>query len=226
MNTLAKFFSIGVLGLATFGSSSIAQEGDDSLTKHPAKDASGFEWIFDGKDIAKYKTEGNWEKQADGSLQLTPREGESGWTRYNHYIWLPGEYGDFTFDFEFKYAKGGNSGLYFRCADDVDPTKSGFEVQINDSFGLKEDAGHHDMGGIIQTQGPTKNMAKPPGEWNQMTVSMKGDRLVVVLNGECIQDFNLREKKPKDKELVKSGKISIQDHGLPFTVRNLRVKKL
>ena len=33
-------------------------------------------------------------------------------------------------------------------------------------------------------------------------------------------------EKPKDKKLVASGKISIQDHGQPFTVRNLRVKKL
>jgi hypothetical protein len=210
---------------AAFVSVSFAQDSDDALKKHPAKDAAGFEWIFDGKDVAKYKTEGNWQKQDDGSLKLTPREGESGWTRYNHYIWLPGEYGDFTFDFEFQYTKGGNSGLYFRCADDVDPTKSGFEVQIMDSYGAKKELGHHDMGGVIQTGGPSKNMSKPAGEWNQMTVSMKGDRLIVVLNGECIQDMNLQEKKPKDKDLAKSGKIAIQDHGLPFSVRNLRVKK-
>ena len=82
-----------------------------------------------------------------------------------------------------------------------------------------------DMGGIIRTGGPSKNMSKPAGEWNQMTVTLKGDHLIVVLNGECIQDMNLREKKPKDKKLVKSGKIAIQDHGQPFTVRNLRVKK-
>ena len=48
----------------------------------------------------------------------------------------------------------------------------------------------------------------------------------MVLNGELVQDINLAEKKPKDKELVASGKICIQDHGQPFTVRNLRVKKL
>lgn len=194
--------------------------------KHPTKDDKSFTTIFDGKDLSKIKTEGNWKIQEDGSLHLTPRPGEKGWTRYGSYIWLKEDYADFVFDFEFKYGKGGNSGLYFRCADEVDPTKSGFEVQILDCYGKDKKLGHHDMGGVIRTVGATKNMSKKPGEWNQMTVSMKGDHLTVVLNGELVQDINLAEKKPKDKELVASGKICIQDHGQPFTVRNLRVKKL
>ncbi len=196
----------------------------DELRQHPATSAPGFTTIYDGKDLSKLKTEGNWQIQSDGALQLTPREGEKGWTRYHHYLWLPGEYGDFTVDFEFQYTAGGNSGLYFRCADDVDPTASGFEVQILDSHGVEKELGHHDMGGIIRTKGASKNMSKPAGEWNRMTVSMAGDRLVVVLNGECIHDFNLREAKPADKDLPAKGKIAIQDHGQPFAVRNIRVK--
>lgn len=212
---------ISSLALAAFVTPGFA----DDLRQHPSADAPGFETLFDGKDLSKIKTEGNWQIQPDGSLKLTPREGEKGWTRYHHYLWLPGEYGDFTVDFEFQYGEGGNSGLYFRCADDVDPTLSGFEVQILDSFGATKELGHHDMGGIIKTQGASKNASKPAGEWNRMTVSMTGDRLVVVLNGECIQDFNLREKKPADKELPAAGKIAIQDHGQVFSIRNLRIRK-
>lgn len=197
----------------------------DELRQHPAAVAAGFEVLFDGKDLSKLKTEGNWQIQPDGSLKLTPREGEKGWTRYHHYLWVPGDYGDFTFDFEFQYTAGGNSGVYFRCADDIDPTKSGFEVQLLDSYGVTKELGHHDMGGIIQTQGASKNASKPAGEWNRITVSMSGDRLVVVLNGECIQDFNLREKKPAKKELPATGKLAIQDHGQLFAVRNVRIKK-
>lgn len=198
---------------------------DDALRRHPSAGAEGFETIYDGKDLSKVKTEGNWQIQPDGVLRLVPREGEKGWGRYHHYLWLPGEYGDFTVDFEFQYTEGGNSGLYFRCADDIDPTASGFEVQILDSYGVEKELGHHDMGGIIRTKGASKNLSKPVGEWNRMTVSMAGDRLVVVLNGECIQDFDLREAKPADKELPASGKIAIQDHGQPFAVRNIRVKR-
>jgi hypothetical protein len=196
----------------------------DELRQHPAPDAAGFETLYDGKDLSKLKTEGNWQIQPDGTLLLTPREGEKGWTRYHHYLWLPGQHGDFTVDFEFQYTEGGNSGLYFRCADDVDPTKSGFEVQILDSYGVEKELGHHDMGGIIRTKGALKNMSKQAGEWNRMTVSMAGDRLVVVLNGECIHDFDLREEKPTEKDLPAKGWIAIQDHGQVFAVRNIRLK--
>ncbi|NNE93092.1 MAG: DUF1080 domain-containing protein [Verrucomicrobiales bacterium] len=216
-----KLFLTFTLSLAI----AVPAVADDVFTKHPGEDAAGFTTIFDGK-TKNFSTEGNWQVQSDGSLKLTPREGEKGWQRYNHYIWLPGEYGDFVFDFEFMYGKGGNSGFYFRCADDIDPTKSGFEVQILDSYGVEKELGHHDMAGVIKTRGPLKNSSKPAGEWNRMTVSMKGDRLVVVLNGQLVQDFNLRKEKPEDKKLVEKGKICIQDHGQIFSVRNLRVKKL
>ena len=194
---------------------------------HPGKDAEGFVTIFDGSDLKSIETEGNWKIQDDGSLKLEPREGESGWKRYHHYIWLKETYGDFVFDFEYKHPKGGNSGFYFRITDRDEPTVSGFEVQILDSLGKPDsEMGHHDNGGVIKTQGASKNMSKAPGEWNRMTVTMKGDHLSVVLNGEKVQDFNLAEKKPKDKDLAAEGLISIQDHGEPFWVRNLRVKRL
>jgi len=214
-----KYVSILSLISTLFGA--IVQAG------HPAPDAEGFVTVFDGKDMSGIETAGNWTIQDDGSLYLEPREGETDWKRYDCYIWLKEKYGDFTFDFEYKHEEGGNSGLYFRCADKVDPTKSGFEVQIKDSTGLADEKmGHHDLGGVIRTQGASKNMSKPAGEWNRMTVTMRGDHLTVILNGEKIQDFNLREKKDDEKELVAEGWISIQDHGIPFWVRNLRVKRL
>ncbi|MEM1443889.1 MAG: DUF1080 domain-containing protein [Verrucomicrobiota bacterium] len=194
---------------------------------HPAKDAEGFVAIFDGSSMENLETEGNWTIADDGSLYLEPREGEEGWKRYHHYIWLKEKYGDFVFDFEYKHNEGGNSGFYFRVGDRKDPVTSGFEVQILDSTGKPdEEMGHHDNGGIIKTQGASKNMTIAPGEWNRMTVTMKGNHLTVILNGEKVQDFDLAEKKPEAKELLDEGFITIQDHGQLFWVRNLRVKKL
>ena len=176
---------------------------------HPEKNAEDFVQVYDGKNLDGIETEGNWQIQDDGSLYLEPREGETGWSRYNHYIWLKEKYGDFVFDFEYKHGKDGNSGLYFRCADKVDPTKSGFEVQIKDSLGLEDEKmGHHDNGGVIQTKGASKNMSKPANEWNRMTVTMKGSQIQVVLNGELIQDFDLAKEKKDDKELVCRSKSS------------------
>ncbi len=194
---------------------------------HPEENADGFEMIFDGKDLSKLDTEGNWKIQEDGSLYLEPRDGEEGWKRYHHYLWLKENYGDFVFDFEYKHAEGGNSGFYFRVSEKADPVKTGFEVQIMDSTGKADaDMGHHDLGGIIKTKGASKNMSKAPNEWNRMTVTMKGNQLTVVLNGETIQDFDLAAEKGADVDLAKEGLLTIQDHGLPFWVRNLQVKRL
>ena len=185
-----------------------------------------FEVIYDGKDLSKIQTTGNWKIQDDGSLYLAPRPGEKGWQRYDAYLWLKEDYEDFVFDFEYKHEAKGNSGFYFRISDDSDPTAHGFEVQILDCWG-KEKLGQHDLGGVIKTAGPLENASKKPGEWNRMIVTLKGNLLTVELNGKTVQkDLDLSEAKPKDKDLAATGKIAIQDHGQKFWVRNLKIKRL
>jgi Domain of Unknown Function (DUF1080) len=209
--------------MVSAGSVECAEPGTEPSTGEGAASSDGYTALA----LKDLETEGNWSVDGEGAFRLVPREGESGWKRYHHYLWLPGTFGNFSFDFEYQHPAGGNSGLYFRVSDQADPVVSGFEVQIMDSTG-KADAemGHHDLGGIIQTKGASKNMSKPPGEWNRMIVTMEGNHLTVVLNGETIQDLDLATAKKPDKELAASGKICIQDHGLPFAVRNLRVKQL
>ena len=189
-------------------------------------DDEGMTVIYDGTDLSQIKTTGNWQIQDDGSLFLQPREGESGWKRYDAYLWLKEEYSDFVFDFEYKHEAKGNSGFYFRISDDSDPTAHGFEVQILDCYG-KEDLGQHDLGGVIKTAGPLVNASKKPGEWNRMIVTLKGNLLTVELNGKIVQkDLDLSKAKPADKDLAAKGKIAIQDHGQKFWVRNLKIKRL
>ena len=66
-----------------------------------------------------------------------------------------------------------------------------------------------------------------PGEWNRMIVTLKDGKLTVKINGQTVQDaLDLAAKKPENKKLAGKGKIAIQDHGQPFWVRNIRVKKL
>jgi len=186
-----------------------------------------FETIYDGSDLSRIETEGNWQIQEDGSLYLEPREGESGWKRYGSYLWIDGEYVDFVFDFEFKYEEGGNSGFYFRVADESDPVQSGFEVQILDCHGKEGELGHHDMGGVIRTAGPLANACREPGAWNRMVVTLRGSKLTVKLNGTLVQDrLDLMTKKPDGKTLAPEGKLCIQDHGQKFWVRDLKVKRL
>ncbi|MEM8955815.1 MAG: DUF1080 domain-containing protein [Verrucomicrobiota bacterium] len=187
--------------------------------------SEGFTVLYDGSTLDQLQTTGNWQIQDDGSLYLEPREGEEGWKRYDAYLWFPGEYEDFECDFEYKFEEGGNSGFYFRIADEAEPTQSGFEVQILDSYG-KEAATHHDNGGVIKTSPPLVNASIPPGEWNHMNVVLRGSKLTVILNDKKVQEIDIDELRPKDKDLAASGKIAIQDHGQNFWVRNVKIKRL
>ena len=197
------------------------------------KPNDGFVSLFNGKDLSGWTTTGNWLPQKDGSLLIQPRPGEKGWKRYDDYLTSEEKYKDFILEIEYKYPKGGNSGVYFRIADPKDPVNTGIECQVLDSFGKpNEKMGHHDHGGIIRTVGPTKNMSKKPGEWNKMIVTCKGYHLQVNLNGENIIDHQLNTKGEgklsgvADRPL--EGYISLQDHGEPNNLffRNIRIKEL
>ncbi len=175
--------------------------------------------------LSDFETNGNWMEERKNVLHLKPREGETGWKRYDAYLWFPEQYQDFVCQFEFKLGEGGNSGFYFRIADQSDATLHGFEIQLKDDHG-KETTGPHDVGGVIKTSGPKVNAVNPTGEWNEMIVRLKGSRLFVKLNDQTVQQVNLEKARPRDKPLVKKGWIAIQDHGQEFWVRNVRIRKL
>lgn len=188
-----------------------------------AEEEDGFVGMFNGKDLSGWRTTGNWVVEEGNVIRLKPRPGESGWQRYGDYLTTDRKYGDFVLDLEFKFEKGGNSGVFMRVGDLADHVKSGFEVQILDTHG-KENVGHHDCGGVIGTQGPSKNMVKPAGEWNRYTITLKGSHLQVVLNGERIIDLDLSRSAIKDRP--PTGYISFQDEGKPIWYRNVRIKEL
>lgn len=186
-------------------------------------EASAEGWLEVGKDFKGWHTKGAWSMLPDGVLQIKPRPGERGWQRYDAYLWSDRRYGDFVFDLEFKIPKGGNSGVFVRVGDLASPVSNGIEVQINDTHG-KEKPGPHDCGGVIGTTGPSKNMAKPAGEWNRMIVTCRGSHMQVELNGEKVIDLDLSESRAKNLPLT--GYVGLQDHGLPLWFRNVRVKEL
>ena len=187
------------------------------------QEKSGFTQMFNGKDLTGWKTNGNWIVEKDNTITLKPRPGERGWTRYKDYLTTERQYGDFVLDLEFKFNAKGNSGVFMRVGDLKDHVKSGFEVQILDTHGKKQ-FGAHDCGGVISASAPSKMMVKPAGEWNRYTITLKDKRLVVVLNGEQIQDLDLSTSPLKDRPA--KGYISFQDEAKRIWYRNVRIKEL
>lgn len=191
------------------------------------RDLSDFKTLYNGKDLAGWKTSGNWIPQDDGSLLIQPREGEKGWQRYDAYLFSEKKYKDFVADFEYSYPPGGNSGFYFRIGDLSDPVGKGIEAQILDSSQKEGPLTAHDHGGIVgNAAAPNKNMSRPPGEWNRMVVTCIGTQCQVELNGEQIVDVDLSKTPVKDRLL--EGYIGFQDHGQPNDIRfrNIRIRDL
>jgi len=193
-----------------------------SPTPTHADEAPSFVQMFNGKDLTGWKTTGNWVVKKDNIITLEPRQGEHGWKRYNDYLTTDRKYGNFVLDLEFKFNKAGNSGVFMRVGDLKDHVTSGFEVQILDTHG-KKNVGHHDCGGVIRTQGPSKNMVKPAGEWNHYNITLMNSQLTVILNDEKIIDIDLSKSPMKDRPLM--GYISFQDEGKPIWYRNVRIKE-
>ncbi|MBT5019586.1 MAG: DUF1080 domain-containing protein [Planctomicrobium sp.] len=191
------------------------------------RELTKFTSLYNGKDLSGWKTTGNWLPQEDGSLLIQPRDGESGWTRYDAYLFSEKQYKDFVIDFEYSYPPGGNSGFYFHVGDLKDPVSTGIEIQILDSSKKEGALNSHDHGGVVSTAAAaSKNMSRPPGEWNRMVVTCIGSQCQVELNGEQIIDVDLSQTAVKDRP--ESGYIGFQDHGQPNNIkfRNIRILEL
>ncbi len=196
-----------------------------SLVHLPAVSAEeGWTDLLSGPLDAQWKTAGNW-TLADGVVTLTPREGERGWSRFDAYLWTKRTYTDFEIQFEYLLQEKGNSGFYFRVADPADPVKQGIEVQIYDSasWPANKPLNDHDSGGIIPRVPPTKRAAKPAGEWNHFHIVCRDDQLTVTLNGEVVNVVDLNQNPLSSRP--KAGYLGFQDHGLPLSLRNIRIRE-
>ena len=207
---------LSVCAVALLTSAFALAQGNDAGAKSPD--------LLAGGDLSKHwETTGNWMLE-DGVVRLEPRPGEKGWTRYDAYLWLKDkQYKDFVAEFEYKVNKGGNSGFYFHVGDKKEPVATGVEVQIYDSHGQQK-LNDHTSGGISPGVTPTKQAAKPAGEWNKFVITVKGDKAVVELNGQVVNEVDLTQGRLKDRP--KTGYIGFQDHGLPLWLRNIRVREL
>ncbi len=102
----------------------------------------------------------------------------------------------------------------------------GIEVQIYDSASRPDDhkLNDHDSGGIIPGLPPAKNTARPAGEWNTFQVVSKGRSVFVKLNGTLVNQVSLDD--PKLRTRPPTGYIGFQDHGLPLSLRKIRIRAL
>jgi len=169
------------------------------------------EWtkLFDGESMD------GWSHVGDGSFVL-----EDGLLKTKGgmgLLWYTGQkFEDVKIKVVYKGADKSNAGIFIRIPEKPTeawmPVNRGFEVQIADNADV-----HHQTGVLYSF---TKAKASPgkPG-WNEMEITLNGDRTKVKVNGALVTDFKdgdpVPEKvgeEPDRGPRPKAGYIGLQNH--------------
>jgi len=131
------------------------------------------------------------------------------------------EYGDFVLELEFKTSDGAtNSGVFVRVpgvptSDDY--IYHSFEIQIDEAG-----EGVHQTGAVYDAEAPTEQASHPPGEWNRLKITMRGDHIAVEVNGAQVIDWEM-EPRGKVEDFARRGYLGLQNHDdrSPVFFRNI-----
>jgi hypothetical protein len=155
--------------------------------------------LWDGKTMAGWTPRGGGRFTIeDGAIHARSVEGDE---RIG-YLVSDQSWTDSTTRLRFKMVKG-NSGYFVRSAKE---NLAAYEVEIDE---LKGTGGFWETGpgGRKWVTGPEDNGSAAGGEWNEMTASLHGHRIVFHVNGRKTLDL------PNDTQGRLEGHIALQTHG-------------
>ena len=168
---------------------------------------SGWVALFNGKDLTGWKNNGDEKWVAENGTIL----GESTANKYG-YLATEKTYRAFDLRLKFKGEAAGNSGVFFHARitgidPDHGPDIEGMQVEVDPSVG-KHTGGLYESGGRgwVTMPTPEGEKALKPGEWNDLVVSVRGNHVIVHLNGLQVTDYN--DASPKFTD----GVIGLQIH--------------
>jgi len=187
----------------------------------------GFESIFNGKDLTGWEgKDGLWFVEKGMLI------GRSAGIKHNEFLGTKESYKDFQIKFRFQLVgipgKGMiNSGCQFWSQRVPNSTEAkGYQADIGDGW----------WGALYDESRRNKVLVKPDpaviektvkkNQWNDYTITAKGDKITLEINGTQTVEWN--ETEPADK-VARDGRIFFQVHsGGPLEIRlkDIRVKKL
>ena len=232
--------------LALAGAVLSCEQKPNTLTSK--EKAEGWVLLFDGQTLNGWRDfngtslTGPWEVQ-DGTI-WTDGEGDDG----NGYIVTDREFANFDLKWEWKIARGGNSGLIYHVVEGPQfnvPYITGPEYQIIDDDNWEEVNGYPlepwqrcAVDYAMYVPDFETRILKPAGEWNQSEIIFDNGHVTYLLNGKVTVEFDAwtpdwfaRKNAGKwshapEYGLSRTGHISIQDHGYPASFRNIKIKEL
>jgi len=128
--------------------------------------------LFDGKDLE------GWHFQfADKSSGWSVADGLLTNDQNINNIISNQTFKDFRLEVEYRLNAKSNSGLYLRGR---------YELQVLDDAGSQPNI--HGHMALYSRIAPSVNAGKPAGEWQAAQITLVGNRVTVVLNGQKVQD--------------------------------------
>ncbi|AIM38233.1 large multifunctional protein- glycosyl hydrolase [Sphingobacterium sp. ML3W] len=165
--------------------------------------------LFNGKDLTGWKPVGgdnNWSVK-DGIL-TSDKAGAN--------LITDEKFEDFKLEAEFRYAEGGNSGIYLRGR---------YELQIEDSP-KDQHPGSLYFGAIYGFLAPNEMVALGPNEWQKYEVTLVGRLVTVVANGKTIinnQEIPGITGGALDSKEGEPGPIYLQGDHAPIEFRKIKI---
>jgi len=200
----------------------------------PDSAPEGFESLFNGKDLSEWKIpegdNGHW-KILDGVIDYDAQSEAMG----EKHLWSKKEFGDFVLKIDWRlkrttgfynvpyvlpdgsYVKdkdgkkithpmpNADSGIYLRGTPKAQLNIWCWPIGSGEVYGIRNNEKNPPE--IRAGVTPKLNADNPVGEWNTFEITMKGDRLTVVLNGHLIIE------NAQLPEIPAKGPFALQHHG-------------
>ncbi|MCC7293994.1 MAG: DUF1080 domain-containing protein [Phycisphaerales bacterium] len=203
-----------------------------------AEKKAGFKLLFDGKSTAGWRgfkkpdMPAGWTIE-DGCLTRTGQGGD---------IVTADEFDNFELTLEWKIAKGGNSGIFYRVGegDGLDAVWStGPEMQVLDNDFHNDGQNPLTSAGSNYALYPApRDLTLPTGRFNQVRIVAQGNKVEHWLNGVKVcayevnsEEWNKKVAESKFKALPRYGRepkghVALQDHGDKVSYRNIKIRPL
>jgi len=213
---MPRIFVAGLL-VAMAAAVTFAQNRESANTLTPQEKTEGFELLFDGKELSTFDVppgqEKVWravngvirnEQAAPGATLLTKED-----------------FANFVLKAEFRAHPSVNSAVMLRQGR---PQPAGYELQIRDKLLTDRTGGSFLTGSIVNVQNAPEGTRIIPGQWNSFHVTMNGDRILVLYNGNKVIDV-------RDSRRA-TGAVGLQSAhpedpaGAFVEFRNLKIKRL
>lgn len=213
-------------------------------------------WItmFDGESFDSWRGYNRadvpkcWTIEEDGTLKINSRGATFEGSKDRGDIIFDRKFQNFEFEFEYKVAKGANSGIFYlaREIEGKPIYRSAPEYQLLDNANHPDAKmgrdGNRQSASLYDLIPAVPQSSKPFGEWNQGRIVVQDGRVSHYLNGYKVVEYVLwgdewkamidNSKFKGWTEMIeaggpdRSGYIGLQDHSDDVWFRNLRIRSI